>query len=78
MGAARKAMIVNETEDSEGDEIASACIIEEVNLGKAIRLAEEKPSAAREAKNAVVLDTGCTSSVAGDPWLREYMDLDIV
>ena len=32
MRAARNAMIVNETEDSEeeGDEIASACIIEEV------------------------------------------------
>ena len=49
-----------------------ACIIEEVNLGKT-GTGEEKPSTAREAKNGVALDTGCTSSVAGQTWLRRHV-----
>ena len=39
MGAAKNAMMAEETKDSEeeGNEIASACILEEVNLRKTIR-----------------------------------------
>ena len=65
-------MMEEGTEDGEEEEnkIVSACIIEEVNPGKAIRL-----STTRQAKNGVALDTGFTSSVAGELWLREYMQL---
>ena len=45
-GAAKNTMMRVETEDSdeEGGKIAITCIIEEVNLGKAIRPGEEKHS----------------------------------
>ena len=70
MGAAKNAMMAEEIEDSEeeGNEIASA-----VNLGKTIQPGEERPSTAREANNGVALHKGCTSSVAGKPWLRKYV-----
>ena len=43
-GATRNTIIVEETEDNveEGVEIVSACKIEEVNLGKAIRLGKKE------------------------------------
>ena len=42
---------------------------EEVNLkGKMIGLDTRE-----EVRNGSILDTGCTKSVAGEMWLKEYM-----
>ena len=62
--------IVDETKTKEekGKEDASACIIEEINFGIGI-----ESNTAREAKNGITLDTGCTSSVVGERWLQEYL-----
>ena len=55
-------------DEKEGIEIVRACIIEEVNFGKTIRL-----NTARVARNGPALDTGITSSVAGKLRLRKYV-----
>ena len=68
VGTFKNTMIVDETETKEekGKVVPSACIIEEINFGKAI-----ESNTAREAKNGIALDTGCTSSVVGERWLKE-------
>ena len=67
MGTIKNTMMVDETgsNEEEGNKSASTCIFEELKLGL------ERTSTIKEVKNGAALDTGCTSSVPGDPWLTE-------
>ena len=55
------------------DNSDNAFVVEEIDFAFATQLKDEIGQFTREARNCAALDTCCTSSVAGRPWLDMYV-----
>ena len=55
------------------DNSDNAFVVEEIDFAFATQLTDEMGQFTREARNCAALDTCCTSSAAGRPWLDMYV-----